>query len=70
MSTFKEEPAAQPPVVAYTIAEFCRAHRFSQAYYYELRASGRGPREMKVGSRRIISAEAAAEWRREREAAD
>jgi hypothetical protein len=32
-----------------------------------LRNSGRGPREMILGTRRVISAEAAADWRRERE---
>lgn len=54
---------------AYTIEEFCRAHRFSRASYFNLKKAGQAPREMRVGSRVIISAEAAAEWRREREAA-
>ena len=51
------------PPVAYTIAEFCHAHRISVALYYELKRSGRGPREIHLNSRRVISAEAAAEWR-------
>jgi hypothetical protein len=53
----------------FTIDEFCEAHRISRALYYKLRRLGLGPREMVVLSRRIISAEAAAEWRRAREAA-
>jgi len=65
MSLQKDEAA--PPPVAYSIREFCEAHRISTAFYYDLRNTGRGPREMIVGARRIISGEAAADWRRERE---
>ena len=54
---------------AFTIAEFCRAHRISQSMYFKMRNLGLGPREMAVGSRRLISQEAAAEWRKAREAA-
>ena len=52
---------------AYTISEFCQAHRISRAYYFKLRHQGLAPREMHVGTRVIISGEAAADWRRERE---
>jgi hypothetical protein len=52
---------------AYTIDEFCRAHRFSRAQYFNIKKEGKGPREMRVGTRVIISKEAAADWRRERE---
>ncbi|TMK11242.1 MAG: hypothetical protein E6G75_19450 [Alphaproteobacteria bacterium] len=54
---------------AFSIAEFCRAHRISQSMYFKMRNLGLGPREMAVGSRRLISQEAAAEWRNAREAA-
>ena len=54
---------------AYTIAEFCLAHRFSRATFYNLRKSGQGPREMHVGNGIRISREAAEQWRRERESA-
>jgi hypothetical protein len=37
--------------------------------YFKMRNQGLGPREMAVGSRRLISQEAAAEWRKAREAA-
>jgi len=54
---------------ALSIAEFCRAHRISQSMYFKMKNLGLGPREMAVGSRRLISQEAAAEWRKAREAA-
>jgi hypothetical protein len=49
---------------AYSIDEFCEAHGISRASYYNLKKLGKGPREMKVLARRIISDESAAEWRR------
>jgi hypothetical protein len=59
----------RPPPAAYSIREFCAAHRLSESMYFKLRNQGLGPDEMSVGSRRIISFEAAERWRREREAA-
>jgi hypothetical protein len=54
---------------AYSISEFCHDHDISRASYYNMKKSGIGPREMRVNARVLISAEAAADWRREREAA-
>ena len=54
---------------AYTIDEFCRAHGFSRAHYFNLQKQGGGPRVMRVGSRVLVSREAAADWRRSRESA-
>jgi len=54
---------------AYTIAEFCLAHRISRSKLYDLWTTGRGPRFTQVGTKRIITNEAAADWRREGEAA-
>src|SRR5262245_29279774 len=54
---------------AYTIKEFCEAHRISIAFYYVMKDAGWGPREMRAGTRVLISHEAAADWRRAREAA-
>jgi hypothetical protein len=57
-----------PPLqAAYSIHEFCRAYRISVDTYYRMQRLGFGPRTMKVGARTLISLEAAAEWRRERE---
>ena len=63
------EPPRGPLRAAYTISEFCRAHRISQSKYYALKNLGLGPVEMQVGRRRLISCEAAEAWRRAREAA-
>jgi hypothetical protein len=57
------------PVVTYTVTEFARAHNISVAHFYALRKRGLGPREMVLGRRRLISVDAAADWRREREQA-
>jgi len=59
--------AAPPAAAAYTISEFCSHFRLSPEMYFKLKRDGRGPREMQVGRRRMISAEAAARWRRQRE---
>ena len=58
-----------PPTHAFTVEEFCDAHRISRARYYELKRQGLTPVEMVVGRRRLISYEAAERWRRAREAA-
>jgi hypothetical protein len=52
---------------AYTIAEFCAAHRISRSKLYELWAAGVGPRFIRIGTKKIITTEAAADWRREGE---
>jgi hypothetical protein len=53
--------------VVYTIPQFCRCHGISVAHYYALRKLGLGPREMVLGRRRLISIEAARDWRGARE---
>jgi predicted DNA-binding transcriptional regulator AlpA len=62
------KPAA-PPVQpqALTIIQFCEAFGISEAFYYKLKRQGIGPKEMKLGTRILISMEAAAQWRTERE---
>jgi hypothetical protein len=62
-------PIGRPPIpaAAYSIGEFCASHRLSESMYFKLRNQGLGPDEMSVGSRRIISFEAAERWRRARE---
>jgi hypothetical protein len=54
---------------AYTVGEFCDAHRISRTRLYALWLEGCGPRFLKNGVRRIITEEAAADWRRDMEAA-
>jgi hypothetical protein len=53
---------------AFTIAEFCKAHRLSRSALYKMWAAGTGPRIMRAGSKVLISIEAAGDWRRAREA--
>ena len=53
-----------------SVEEFCTAHKISRATFYKLLAIGKGPRIMKIGTRTLISDEAAAEWRREMERAE
>jgi predicted DNA-binding transcriptional regulator AlpA len=48
---------------AFSVPEFCQAHRISRAFFYKLLKAKSGPRILKLGYRTIVSAEAAAEWR-------
>ena len=52
-----------------TVAQFCADHNISRTHFYQLIKDGKGPRLMKPGRRVLISAEAAADWRRAIEAA-
>jgi hypothetical protein len=52
---------------AYSVDEFCARHRISVQLFYKNR--NQMPRTFNVGSRVLISKEAAAAWRREREQA-
>ncbi|ESZ77613.1 MULTISPECIES: helix-turn-helix domain-containing protein [unclassified Mesorhizobium] len=53
---------------AYSIPEFCAAHRISRATFYNLIHDGHAPRTMKVGGRVLISKDAASDWRKACEA--
>lgn len=61
----KTPPIRGPPVErqAYTIPEFCEAHRISIDTYYRMARAGDGPEIMKVGHGTRISVEAAKAWR-------
>jgi predicted DNA-binding transcriptional regulator AlpA len=54
---------------AMSLDEFCSRHGISRSSFYLLKKAGEAPRLMQVGNRVLISREAAADWRREREAA-
>jgi hypothetical protein len=54
---------------AYSIPEFCAAHRISRALFYLLQKDHTGPTLMRVRGRTLVTAEAAAEWRRRMEQA-
>ena len=52
---------------ALSIDEFCDDNGICRATLYNLWRSGDGPRSMRVGRRRLITDEAAADWRRDME---
>jgi hypothetical protein len=62
-----QAPRAPPELDAYSIGEFCRPHSLTPYLFYKLQREGLAPRVMLVGARKLISAEAAAKWRRARE---
>jgi hypothetical protein len=54
---------------AFSVTEFCRRNRISVQLFYKLKPQGLMPPTFRLGARVLISREAAAAWRREREAA-
>jgi hypothetical protein len=52
---------------AFSIEEFCARHRISPQLFYKLKPLGLMPVTFRVGTRVLISREAAAAWRRARE---
>ena len=64
-----EDQCGDGDVDAYSIRRFCERHDISEAFFHKLRGLGLAPVVMKVGARTLISREAAARWRGEREAA-
>ena len=53
---------------AHTHLSFCKSNAISESQYYSLKRQGKGPREIELDGRIIITREAEADWRREREA--
>lgn len=49
---------------AYDIRDFCDYHKISKSHFYNLLKKNLAPKMMSVGRRKLISEEAAAEWRR------
>ena len=50
-----------------SVKDFCALHAIGRDTFYRMLRDGNGPRIIKVGSRTLISAEAAADWRRDQE---
>ena len=67
MTTGKKPIAAPADLDAFSVKQFCARHNISISMFTKLCSSGRGPRIMKVGSRTLVSREAAADWRAARE---
>ncbi len=49
---------------AYGVKEFCTTHGISRSGFYALLKLGKGPKTMKVGTRTLVSTEAAKDWRK------
>jgi predicted DNA-binding transcriptional regulator AlpA len=62
----KPYQARAPPILAYSIKEFCKAVGISVSYFYELKHANLAPRTIKLGARQIISVEEAQAWCKER----
>ena len=73
MSRYHKSGGPKPPTEAecytMTIEEFAARHRISKQFYYKLRAAGQGPTEIRIGSRVLISKDAAEAWRSKLEGA-
>jgi hypothetical protein len=65
---FKRRSKNRKPGDAHTIPSFCQSNAISESLYFKLKREGRGPREINLDGRIIITPEAEADWRREREA--
>ncbi|WP_423907050.1 hypothetical protein [Caballeronia sp.] len=50
----------EPPLAGYdgaapfTIATFCKWYHLSRPFYYELKKLGKGPQELRIGSKKIV----------------
>jgi hypothetical protein len=62
----ESKPSVPVPITAqaYSVDEFCDAHRISRGYFYVLLREGKAPAILKLGRRTLVTAEAAADWRR------
>ena len=47
---------------AYTINDFCTAYSISRSLFYKLKEQGKAPHTFTLGTRVLISAEAAQNW--------
>jgi predicted DNA-binding transcriptional regulator AlpA len=52
----------------FLIEEWCEKRRISRAYFYVLKKQGKGPRELRLGKKILITRQADLEWQRAREA--
>jgi hypothetical protein len=66
----KRPPSLPADPACYSIDEFCSAHRMSRSALYNQWKAGIGPRFFRNGKKVLISVEAAAAYRRSREAAE
>jgi len=65
---FRRYSKHRKPGDAHTIPSFCVSNAISESKYFDLKRKGKGPREIDLGGRTIITPEAERDWRAEREA--
>lgn len=53
--------------LGYSIAEFCALYGISRPFFYTLAKRGQAPEVMKLGTRTIISVDAATRWQEKME---
>lgn len=64
---FKTQGTVMNKEFVFSIKQFCAAHGLSRTLFYTLLKQNKAPRLMYVGRRRMISHDAAAEWRKNME---
>ena len=65
---FRRHSQRRKPGDAHTIPSFCVSNAISESLYFELKRKGKGPREIELENRIIITPDAERDWRREPEA--
>ena len=48
-----------------SIPRFCEENEISKAFFYKLKAQGKAPKIVKLGSRSMITPESRLEWRQQ-----
>jgi hypothetical protein len=67
-TAFRRHSRRRKPGDAHTIPSFCESNAISESLYFELKRKGKGPREIELENRIIITEDAERDWRRAREA--
>jgi hypothetical protein len=65
---FQRRSKSRKPGQAHTRVSFCENNAISESKYFDLKRKGKGPREIELDGRIIITPEAERDWRIEREA--
>jgi hypothetical protein len=67
-SAFRRHSKHRKPGDAHTRLSFCLSNAISESKYFDLKRKGKGPREIELDGRIIITPDAERDWRLEREA--
>jgi hypothetical protein len=57
-----------PPQPVFTIKKFCERYEIAPSFFFKLQRQGKAPRTLRVGSKVLITSQAAADWIAAREA--